>query len=291
MRNAVLAYDEGAGVGLGHRRRIEALAAALRDIEWRVHTGPVGADGVHGEVVVLDSYLVRADDRAAVQGDVVVAIDDLERDLAVDIMVDPSPGSDARRHRRAGLVLVGAAFALVPPLQPTVPIVAPDGPVTRVLVTTGASDVAGIGEQLAAAVHAAVPDVEVRLVVGPWGHPGVPDGVVGVAAPDGLADELAAAPVVVTGGGVALLEACLLGRVIVAIELADNQRHAIAGLQAAGAVVTASAGMAGRQVAALIAEPERRRALATAAHHALDGLGPQRVAEAIENFVATRETV
>ena len=33
---------------------------------------------------------------------VVVAVDDLERDLAVDVVVDPSPGADARRHARGG---------------------------------------------------------------------------------------------------------------------------------------------------------------------------------------------
>ena len=37
-----------------------------------------------------------------------------------------------------------------------------------------------------------------------------------------------------TAGGVTLLEACLLGRPIVALALADNQRQAVHGLDARG---------------------------------------------------------
>ena len=64
----------------------------------------------------------------------------------------------------------------------------------------------------------------------------MPRGVVAVRAPDGLAAELAAASLVVTAGGVALLEACLLGRPIVALALAGNQRQAVYGLEREGAV-------------------------------------------------------
>ena len=79
-------------------------------------------------------------------------------------------------------------------------------------------------------------------MVGPWGATDVPPGVVAVYAPDGLAPELAAASIVVTAGGVALLEACLLGRPIVALALAENQRQAVHGLGRDHAVVVATAG-------------------------------------------------
>ena len=59
-------------------------------------------------------------------------------------------------------------------------------------------------------------------------------------APDGLADELAAARIVVTAGGVTMLEACLLGRPVVALALADNQRQAVSGLEREGAVMVAT---------------------------------------------------
>ena len=47
--------------------------------------------------------------------------------------------------------------------------------------------------------------------------------VVELHAPDGLASELAAADLVVTAGGVTMLEACCLGRPIVAFSIAPNQ--------------------------------------------------------------------
>ena len=51
---------------------------------------------------------------------------------------------------------------------------------------------------------------------------------------------MAAAGIVVTAGGVALLEACLLGRPIVALALAGNQRQAVVGLERDDAVMVAT---------------------------------------------------
>ena len=95
-------------------------------------------------------------------------------------------------------------------------------------------------ELLAASISDALPAVEVRLVVGPWCTGDIPVGVVPVIAPCGLADELAAAPIVVTAGGVSMLESCLLGRATVAVVLAESQRRAVASLAHEGAVVAAT---------------------------------------------------
>jgi spore coat polysaccharide biosynthesis predicted glycosyltransferase SpsG len=281
----LLAFDEGPGAGLGHRRRMEALADELRARGVRVALSPLSRGGamVAARVAVVDSYRVRADDPARVRAGAVVAIDDLGRDLAVDLVVDPSPGATGAPHRRAARVLAGAAYALaaVPPV-PAVPAGA--APCDRILVTTGAADAGGIGAAIARGIAAAVPDAEVRLVVGPWGSRTVPAGVVAVHAPDGLAGELAAAPVVVTAGGVALLEACLLGRAIVAVAVAGNQRQAVTGLAEAGAVVASTPQEAPDAARALAADAPRRAALAAAARRALDGKGPARVADAIEEL-------
>ena len=217
----------------------------------------------------------------------VCAVDDLARDLAVDLVVDPSPGTVGAAHRRARRVLAGAAYALVPEAGAEL-ITSADGDVTRVLVTTGAADAAGAGARIAAALHAALlptrPDIEIRLVVGPWGADDVPRGVVAVHAPGGLAPELAAASIVVTAGGVALLEACRLGRPIVALALADNQRQAVRGLEQARAVLVANPDTAAGSVLALVDDPSRRIALALAARSAVDGKGATRVADTIEQL-------
>ena len=65
--------------------------------------------------MLVDSYRVRADDRSRVRADLVIAIDDLERDLAVDLVIDPDPGADARVHSTAAAVVAGAPYALVDP--------------------------------------------------------------------------------------------------------------------------------------------------------------------------------
>jgi spore coat polysaccharide biosynthesis predicted glycosyltransferase SpsG len=214
----------------------------------------------------------------------VVALDDLARDLDVDVVVDPSPGASASAHARARRVLAGGAYAMASvPCIATTPV---DGRVERVLVTTGAADRAGTGADLATAIVRAQPDVEVRLVVGPWGATSVPAGVTTVHATDGLAAELATAQVVVTAGGVAMLESCLLGRPTIAVVLASNQRQAVAGLAHAGAVVAATLSTAAGVVSALVASPARRAELSAAASIVLDGRGPSRVADAIEELAS-----
>jgi spore coat polysaccharide biosynthesis predicted glycosyltransferase SpsG len=240
---------------------------------------------VASRVAVIDSYRMRADDPGRVKAGVAVAIDDIGRDLDVDLVVDPSPGANAGVHARATRALAGAAYALVS-MPSSVSTVPAEGPVGRVLVTTGAADAGGVGARLAASVAAAVPGAEVRLVVGPWGAQEVPAGVVAVHARHGLASELAAAPLVVTAGGVSLLEACILGRVAVAVAIADNQRPSITGLEALGAIVTATEASVAEIVQSLVADPARRAALGAAARGALDGKGPARVADAIEELIS-----
>jgi spore coat polysaccharide biosynthesis predicted glycosyltransferase SpsG len=287
----LLVFDEGPGAGLGHRRRVETLAAELGPRGHECRLTPFDADrrvvsGGAGDIVIVDSYRQRADDLRVIEAGFVVAIDDLARDLAVDVVVDPSPGASADVHRRARLVLAGPAYALVPAAAPGAPAPAADAPVDRVLVTTGAADAAGVGARLAASVLAALPAVEVRLVVGQWGSASVPPGVAAVNAPAGLAAEIAAASIVVTAGGVTMLEACRTGRPVVALALVDNQRQGVDGLAALEAVAVATPDTVGETVAALAADARRRLALATAASTAIDGKGAIRVADAIERMVS-----
>ncbi len=286
-------FDEGPGAGLGHRRRMETLAAELTDRGHDCVLVPLGttAATVASDAVVIDSYRTRADDPAFARARVVCALDDLDRDLAVDLVVDPSPGAIGAAHRSARRVLAGAAYALVPaPADRLIPA-SVDVPVTRVLVSTGAADAEGVGARIAGALAAAGldeggPEVQVRLVVGQWGAADVPRGVVAVRAPDGLAPELAAASLVVTAGGVTLLESCMLGRPTVAVALADNQRQAVCGLEREGAVVVATPETVTSAVRDLIRDRARRVNLSVTARYAIDGKGAARVADTLEQLVS-----
>jgi spore coat polysaccharide biosynthesis predicted glycosyltransferase SpsG len=96
---------------------------------------------------------------------------------------------------------------------------------------------------------------------------------------------MAPASIVVTAGGVALLESCALGRPTIAVVLADNQRQAVTGLADAGAVVAATPATVGDAVRRLIDDASERDALGDTARVALDGKGPARVVDVIEELV------
>lgn len=278
MTRAALVFDEGPGAGLGHRRRMEALAEALSR-QPGVQVTAAAAVTARADIVVVDSYLLRADDRERWDCITLAAVDDLRRDLKVDVVVDPNPGAEAGPHVSAGTVLAGAAYALVsPPLRPAGPVQAGVG---SVLVATGATDVAGRGAEMAGAIAARLSDAEVEVVVGPWGSPDVPPGVKALAAPLGLSGPLGRADLVVCSGGVTLLEALVRGRPTVAVVLADNQRQAVTGAVAAGAAVSCPLEDVVETVAALACDLGRRRALSAAAQLLVDGRGPERVAAAL----------
>jgi UDP-2,4-diacetamido-2,4,6-trideoxy-beta-L-altropyranose hydrolase len=277
----VLAFDEGPGIGLGHRRRVEGLACGLVDLGCAVELHVIGEDAVVGEIVLVDSYRMRADDRARVRAETVIAIDDIERDLAVDLVIDPDPGADARVHSTAAVVVAGAPYALVDPgLRALTPAPIGDG-VRRVLVTTGGADADGLGARVASGIADALPGAEIRQVVGPWGLGPDDDRVVAVHAPEGLGPELAAADLVVTAGGVTMLEACCLGRPVVAFSIAPGQSRALAGAAQVGAVVAVDVASAAEVSAGLARDADARRRLANSARVLVDGQGSARVAAVI----------
>ncbi|MHB8669434.1 MAG: hypothetical protein ACYDAD_02555 [Acidimicrobiales bacterium] len=236
------------------------------------------------DLIVVDSYLLRADDRSIFQAPFVVALDDLMRDLAVDVVVDPSPGAEADypdcSRLRARRTLAGAPYSIVDPsLAGRTP--RPQSEIaSRVLVTMGAAGLGG-GAGMAAQLKSMAPEMEVRLVVGPWSEEGVPQGVRAVAASDGLAAQLSWADVVVTAGGVTFLEALCLGRPTVAVAIADNQRRAVSGASRVGAAIAAEPGEAASVVASLVADPPRRRELAERAAALVDGRGARRAVEVV----------
>jgi UDP-2,4-diacetamido-2,4,6-trideoxy-beta-L-altropyranose hydrolase len=279
--NIVLAFDEGPGIGLGHRRRVEGLAQELDLLGFDVEMHVLGPEAVVGDIVLVDSYRVRADDRSRVRADLVMAIDDIERDLAVDFVIDPDPGADARVHSTAAAVVAGAPYALVDPALRKLVSRPVREQVQLVLVTTGGSDTDGHGTRVASALADALPGVKIRQVVGPWGLGTADDRVETVHAPDGLGPELAAADLVVTAGGVTMLEACCLGRAVVAFSIAQGQGRALAGAAHVGAVVAVDIGSAADVAVRVARDVDARSRLGMSAQLLVDGQGSARVAAVI----------
>jgi spore coat polysaccharide biosynthesis predicted glycosyltransferase SpsG len=280
VTSAVLAFDAGPSAGMGHRRRMEALAEALRQRGVSASLVPSDQE-VEADLVVVDSYQCRADDTGRFRGRVVAAVDDLQRDLAVDVLVDPSPGSTGAPHGRAVAVLAGPAYALIDPALRHARPKAVGAEVRVALVTCGAADTEGVAAAVATRLASLLPTVETRLVVGPWDPTPVPAGIVPVRAEAGLGSALADADLVVTAAGVTLLETLALGRPAVTVVLADNQRQAAEGAAAAGAAVLSDPEQAAEVAAHLAGDETRRHALADAARVLVDGRGAERVAGAV----------
>jgi spore coat polysaccharide biosynthesis predicted glycosyltransferase SpsG len=259
---------------------MQALGSALttRGLSWELVDAAAGA---RAPIVVIDSYRRRADDRTHFQGDLVVAVEDLDRDPAVDIAVEPSPGPEPCR-RRARYVLAGASYALLDPrlVQLRRQPVRPE--VSRVLVTGGGADSSGWGTRVATALRAALPpSTTIALVRGPWSAGEAPRGVYSVCTTDGLGPALAEADLVVTAAGITMLEALVLGRPTVAAVLFENQERQARAAEAAGAIVLADLDGAVAAAVTVTRDTRQRLALAARATEYIDGLGSDRVAEAI----------
>jgi len=284
VTTAILAFDAGPDAGMGHQRRMEVLARCLA--AKGTETALIAADErAKADVVVVDSYRFRADDSEHFEGNVLVALDDLRRDLAVDMVVDPSPGACADPHTAAAHVLAGPTYALIDPALASSPVAPIGADVHIVLVATGAGDDGGAGARVAAALAEALPQATVRLAVGPWATAAAPEGVDALETTKGLGPALAESDLVVTAGGVTMLEALALGRPTVAVVLAENQRQAAEGAAAAGAVALAEVRTAAGLAVELAGAPSSRRALSDAARHLIDGRGAERVAERVLSLV------
>ena len=275
--------DGGPGVGLGHLGRCSAIAGALRarGLEVTCHAygadEPVTIDGVEwnpgaagGDVVVLDSYTMPADERdALVAGAPLAAMHDFGGAPPGAALVVSVGG-----ERRPG-VLAGLAYAPLRapfwglPQREVRPVA------RRLMITTGASDaLRDAGVRLAREAVGAFP--EVALVRAPTATFAAPEGVELIDAPPMLLHQLLAADVVITAAGQTALESAATGAATVAVPFVENQQRNAAILEAAGAAV--------------VTEPERavaaaatldRSALAAGGQAAVDGFGALRIAYAI----------
>jgi spore coat polysaccharide biosynthesis predicted glycosyltransferase SpsG len=153
--------------------------------------------------------------------------------------------------------------------------------VRDVLITVGAGpDGDVLGEALAHALRAALPDTELTLVRGPAAHLRAPDGVRLLVAPPSLQPALIAADIVVATGGQTALEAAATGTPAVLLALDPTQAEQAERLERAGAAIVArDAGEAAHLVTTL--GHERRTAMSAAGRAAVDGRGAHRVAERI----------
>ncbi|OGK89598.1 MAG: hypothetical protein A2X36_05105 [Elusimicrobia bacterium GWA2_69_24] len=287
-------------------RRAEALVEALAPwAECRMLVDETEGLGRALEVVrdltavalVVDSYRVSPRELEAARGRVrlTVRVDDAGRfPLAADIVVNAALGLAPPPPARGTRYLLGPRFALLGRVFAAGPARPAGRDVERVLVAFGGATPAALVARVAGAVRAALPRAALDVVVGPAGDGaeavraalGVLDGVTLRVAPESLRPLMLAADLAVSAGGVTALELAATATPTVAVCLAPNQRTNLDGLAATGALVVAGDADDPRlvdtvraAVAALAAEPERRRRLGARGRALVDGLGAARVAD------------
>jgi UDP-2,4-diacetamido-2,4,6-trideoxy-beta-L-altropyranose hydrolase len=323
-RRALLIADCGVGVGLGHLERALALADALRpgfdasivlpegDASLRLRVAarghaPAEAAGstvdraqaaVEGassmDMVVLDGYVFEPDLQRTFRNRApLTVVDDLCLPTDCDLAVNPSPGGEDMRPSGAGAFLGGAAYALMrASFREARATVLRRGSAARtVLVSTGATDLDGIGQQLTTQLIRADGTVEVIRIVGPDASMTSPDdgGRARVlVAPGSLAEALASATIYAGAAGTTAVQAACIGIPAVIAAAVPNQVAQAAALERAGCAVVAESRDLASVCLELLDDDTRRRRMAACGRSLVDGRGALRVAEAVFALTRTR---
>jgi UDP-2,4-diacetamido-2,4,6-trideoxy-beta-L-altropyranose hydrolase len=257
------------------------------------------------DALVFDSYALAADDhRATAKGRPTLVIDDLaDRPLAADLVLDAGPARRAEDY--AGRLPPDAKLLLGPQYAPVRPAFAElrddalarraeRGPVERILVSLGLTDVGGITSRVTRLLQPILGEARLDLVLGS-GAPSLPD-LWALVADDPrlelhidtqhMPQLVVDADLAIGAGGSTTWERCVLALPALTLILADNQVAAARALEAAGVTPCLDVGAADfeaafvREVEGLLASAERRAELSAASAAVCDGKGADRVAAA-----------
>jgi UDP-2,4-diacetamido-2,4,6-trideoxy-beta-L-altropyranose hydrolase len=277
---------------------VEAVLAAFAPDMARAG-GPEGFDAV-----VFDHYgLGEADHRRIAADRPALVIDDLaDRPLGAELVLDV--GLSRRAGDYAGLVrpgaelLIGPRYALVredfAALRQAALARRGAGPVGRILVALGLTDVGGITGRVVRRLDGL--DAAIDVVLG-QAAPSLPqlraadDPRLSLHVDTGeMARLTCEADLAIGAGGSSSWERCTLGLPTLMVVLAPNQQLAADALTEAGAALAVAADTPAfdAALARLLADGDLRAAQSRAAAALCDGAGAQRVAEAFVSHLTRR---
>ncbi|MBI1407217.1 MAG: UDP-2,4-diacetamido-2,4,6-trideoxy-beta-L-altropyranose hydrolase [Caulobacter sp.] len=268
--------------------------------------------GADADLIVFDHYGLDAGDHRDGAGErPVMVIDDLaDRPLGADLLLDSGPQRRAGDY--AGLIPPGAPMLIGPPFAPVRPAFAAareatlarrmaGDPAGRILVSLGLGDLNGITGRVLESLLRISGEARIDAVLGA-GAPSLSKcGALALVYPQltlhidsrDMAGLTAAADIAIGGGGSSSWERCTLGLPTILLILADNQRPAARALEACGAAMALEvaapdfAGHLEEDVIRLLIDDRLRLGMSLAAAQVCDGLGADRVAEAVMALLET----
>jgi len=306
-------------IGLGHFMRCFALAEAAREqgvavtfivnadapvteraqaIGARLVTAPspgsdagvMAAEIAPEDWVIVDTYAADTDYLTHLSARARLAvIDDLDVLNRFDchVLINPAPAAPRESYaaKSKAKLLLGPDYALVRG-EFRRPVATGD----VITLTFGGSDPTGLTETVAECLHAALPGVTIRAIAGPANRH-IPelqalaqrlDRLDLIVSPPSMTDALAGSALVVTAAGGSVNELAAVGVPAVAMVVYDNQASWLDAcpFPAIDARKGPPEGFAA-EVAALMADPVRRQAIAAAAHRIVDGQGVFRILDAL----------
>jgi UDP-2,4-diacetamido-2,4,6-trideoxy-beta-L-altropyranose hydrolase len=306
----LFACDAGPEIGGGHVMRCLTLAEALTKLgaacaflDTHAAAPLLDAFGTHdiervndaqawgSDWVVLDNYRTTlAEEKGWRAGSRLAVIDDLARPHAADLVIDPSFGRDAAAYAPIA-ALTGPSHALVRSGfadRRAEALARRGGPVRRALIAFGLTDVGGV-TQAALDVLAPLRSGVAFDVVAGAGAVSLPRLRALAAAGEidlhvdvrDMATLSAQADIAVGAGGGSIWERAVLGLPTIALCLADNQVEMTGALGAKGALLATDRAGLGAAWIRLLADADLRSSLSKISAALCDGLGAQRVAQAL----------
>ncbi len=255
----------------------------------------VAVDDSNGfDVVVLDGYVfeVALQHRLRERAPLTV-VDDLCLPADCDLAVNPSPAGERMRPAGATAFLGGARFALLrSSFVEARDLVSRRGLARRtVLVSTGATDLDGIGARVTMDLLDGDETVEVIRVVGPDAHR-ARDGDLArerlLIAPPSLAEVMPEATIYAGAAGTTAVQAACVGIPAVITAAVPNQVAQADALAAAGCALVVDATDVAATCLALLDDHARCAEMSARGRALVDGHGANRVAEAVRDLIAAR---
>jgi spore coat polysaccharide biosynthesis predicted glycosyltransferase SpsG len=316
---AVIRADGAPWIGMGHVVRMTALAMELRaagaDVVFAMDAaapqgaavaaaagftvqkldGPLdeGLTALRADLFIVDHYGYGPEEleRIAAVAPLAVIDDEGTRDLsAAAWILNQNFGAESLAYPLGAQRLLGPSYALLRPEFADLrgeALSRSSSAVESLLVTFGGGTVQPYVDASLEMLNGVKGRFEV-VVVGATGSPvasRLPVRFLGRT--DEMARVIAAADLVITAGGTTCWELCALGRPMIVLTIAENQRLVAGGLSHAGAALRAERiEEIAPLVDALAADGPRRRALASAAAALVDGLGARRAAASLLSLAA-----